>query len=240
MMTQESVGPAPFPSTMWSEVLSLQKDGDVRRRERLERLIGRYWRPVYWAFRTDGRLTDSEARDLTQDFFLEILEGGVISGVDPAIGSFRRYLKGALRNFVRNERRRHATQKRGGTARLLSLDFSTAGPEPAALGPDPEAALDRAWAVQLLQESMKDVEETFRREGRLRDLDIFRVYDLAPDGDRPSYAELAARFAVTEDDIWTALRYGRRKLREALSARIGPYVNRESDLFEELRELFGG
>ena len=125
---EPSQAPAAFPSTLWSEVIALQRDNPDGRRERLDRLVQRYWKPVYWAFRTDCGQREEEARDLTQEFFVRILEGRVIEGVDPERGSFRNYLKGALRNFLRNERRKGQTEKRGGGRQPLSIDFDLAGP----------------------------------------------------------------------------------------------------------------
>src|SRR5437667_1354643 len=84
--------PAAFPSTIWSEIIALQVVDLDGRRERLQRLIERYWRPVYWAIRCDKRFSEEEVRDLTQEFFVLILEGQVIPGVDPQLGSFRRHL----------------------------------------------------------------------------------------------------------------------------------------------------
>ena len=86
-------------------------------------LIERYWRPVYWALRADSSVAANEARDLTQEFFIRLLDGHVIATVDPARGSFRSYLKGALRHFLLNELRDARAQKRGGGRKLLSLDF---------------------------------------------------------------------------------------------------------------------
>jgi len=44
---------------------------------------------------------------------------------------------------------------------------------------------------------------------------------------------------MTEAEVWTALRFCRRRLREAVLEKISPYVRDETGLFAELRELFG-
>ena len=239
-MPEPDRGAALFPSTLWSEVLALQKDDVQGRRERLEKLIGRYWRPVYWALRREGNLNDEESRDLTQDFFIQILEGGVLPGVDPHRGSFRGYLRGALRNFLMNEWRKGAALKRGAGRKPLPIDFAAAGSEPPALGADAETALDRAWGRQILDEALRDLEAVLAREGRPRDMEVFRIYDLDPGPEKPSYDEVARRMGFPKAEVWTALRYCRRKMRDLVLEKISPYVQNEQQLFEELHDLFGG
>ncbi len=234
----ESSAPARFPSTMWSEVLACRVDDPERRRERMGRLIERYWRPVYWALRADSGVKPEEARDLAQEFFIRILEGQVIASVDPSRGSFRQYLKGALRHFLMNELRNARTQKRGGGARHLSLDFDSVGPEPAALERDPDKALDRAWALQLLDEAVRELERRFASAGKPGDAAIFRSYEMGGPV-RPSYADLARQHGIDERAVRTALRAGRRELRRILLEKISDYVRNEAELGDELRELFG-
>jgi len=169
-MSEPSRAPVAFPSTLWSEVIALQGNDQEKRRERLDHLVQRYWKPVYWALRTDCGQREEEARDLTQEFFVRVLEGRVIEGVDPERGSFRNYLKGALRNFLMNERRKGQTEKRGGGRRHLSINFDGIGPEPAGLGADPEKALDRAWTMQILDDALAAAGDQLIREGREREL----------------------------------------------------------------------
>jgi RNA polymerase sigma-70 factor (ECF subfamily) len=179
-----------------------------------------------------------EAPDLTQDFFIRILEGEILPGVDPDRGSFRHYLRGALRNFLLKDFRHGHTQKRGGGRKLLSLDFEHAGPMPAAAGGDPAEVLDRAWARQLLDEALKDLEAELAAEGRAREFDLFRSYDLAGGGESPSYADLAAKHAIPELEVWRILRSCRQRLRGLVMNRIGPYVRDGGELVREFQELF--
>lgn len=232
-----AIGPQAFPSTLWSEILAL-KGNPNDRRARLEKLILRYWRPVYWAVRSFPGVRPEEAPDLTQDFFIRILEGDILPGVDPERGSFRHYLRGALRNLLLQDFRRGNTQKRGGGRRVLSLDFEQAGPEPSAAGGDPAEVLDRAWARQLLDEALKDLESELAAQGRAVDLEIFRSYDLAGGGEAPSYADLAAKHGIQELEVWRVLRSCRQRLRGLVMNRIGPYVRDGGELAREFQELF--
>lgn len=204
------------------------------------RLIERYWRPVYWTVRASAGVGEHEARDLTQEFFIRILEGRVIGSVDPAKGSFRAYLRGALKYFLLESREKANRLKRGGGKPPLSLDFEDAGVEPADLGSEPEVALDRAWAFQMLREAVEDLDRSLRADGRAREADVFQAYEMSAEGVKPTYGEVGARFGLGPDDVWNILRMCRKRLRDGLVARIGNYVRSESDIFDELKELFGG
>ncbi len=231
---------AAFPSTLWSEVIALQNVDPEKHRERLARLIERYWKPVYWAVRSYSGLVKEEAADLTQEFFSRILDGQVISTADPAKGSFRAYLKGALHHFLLDEWKRGRAKKRGGDRKILSWNVEDAGPEPPSLGSDPGTALDRAWAIQLLEEAVETLVAEMAAKGRAREMEIFRRFELSPAGPRPSYSELGAEHGLGPLEVQNALRFCRRKLRAILMEKVGTYVRNEAELFDELRELFGG
>ncbi len=236
-MTTPTAGPpAPFPSTMWSEILSFREGDDAARRERLEQLARRYWKPVYWALRAEPSVTPEEAADLAQEFFLRLMEGRILAAADPDRGSFRKYLKACLRNFLLHELRDARALKRGGGAAFLPLEAGSLLAAPAPAG-GPEQALDRAWAAELLEEAVRDLDAALR-PARALEADVFRDYELADPAARPSYADLAARHGVTPREIRTALRAGRRELRALLAGKIRHYVHTESDAAGEFRELF--
>ena len=60
--------------------------------------------------------------DLTQEFFLRFLEKRWLDAADPGKGRLRTYLIVAMRNFMANEWRRAAAQRRGGGKPALPLD----------------------------------------------------------------------------------------------------------------------
>ena len=237
MEAGSSASQQAFPSTLWSEVLAFKGDPEDRR-ERLERLILRYWRPVHRAVCAHAGVKSEEAPDLTQEFFVQILEGGILPGVDPELGSFRNYLNGALRNFLLKDFRRGNTDKRGGGRRKLSLDFDSEKFLPAASGTDPAEVLDKAWARELLDEAVADLEVELRGEGRSIDFDVFKSYDLAGAADARSYSALAGQYGLEELDVWRMLRSCRTRLRRLILARIGPYVRDEAEVVREFQELF--
>jgi DNA-directed RNA polymerase specialized sigma24 family protein len=83
-------GARAFPTTHWSLILSSAGETGVAETA-LSELCRIYWFPVYWFIR--GRcFSPEEAQDLTQEFFLHLLNKGVFTFADPAVGRFRSFL----------------------------------------------------------------------------------------------------------------------------------------------------
>jgi len=80
-----------------------------------------YWYPLYAYVRRRGYPTD-QAQDLTQEFFIRVLEGRCLDRADPEKGRFRAFLLTSMRFFLGDEADRHRAQKRGGGP-VLSLDL---------------------------------------------------------------------------------------------------------------------
>jgi DNA-directed RNA polymerase specialized sigma24 family protein len=96
-----------FETTRWSLVLAAAGDS----REALEWLCSTYWYPLYAFIRRHGH--DAEAaRDLTQSFFLRVLDGDLLRRADPQRGRFRTFLLASVKHFMANERTRAEALKR--------------------------------------------------------------------------------------------------------------------------------
>src|SRR5262249_20377596 len=113
-------GAAHFTTTHWSVVLEAQGESPAAQ-EALEKLCAIYWRPIYGFVHRQG-VGPTEAEDLTQGFFAELLEHRSLSAVRKEKGRFRSYLLGALKYFLADERRRAMAIKRGKGQRLIPLE----------------------------------------------------------------------------------------------------------------------
>ena len=93
----------------------------------MERLCRTYWYPLYCFVRRKG-YSHEDASDLTQAFFALFLEKRYLKSVDAALGKFRTFLLASMEThcFLANEWDKSQTLKRGGGARVLSLDDATA------------------------------------------------------------------------------------------------------------------
>src|SRR5881275_2566952 len=80
-----------------------------------------YWRPIF-AFICRRGYTVPDAQDLTQDFFLMILEGDILKRADPNRGRFRSLLLKAVQNFLADDAIRKRARKRGGDMKFVSWD----------------------------------------------------------------------------------------------------------------------
>ena len=80
-------GASQFPTTRWTLVVAA---GDPRRKEARSALVAlceNYWYPLYAYLRRRGYAAD-QAQDLTQDFFIRLLEGRYLDRADPEKGRF--------------------------------------------------------------------------------------------------------------------------------------------------------
>jgi len=110
-----------------------------------------------------------DARDLTQEFFVRLLERQSLANAHPDRGKFRSFILGAMNHFLADERAKMQTQKRGGGHKILSLDLMAAEQrfdlEPAD-NATPDKAFDKQWATALLNEVLNRLEDAYRRDGK--------------------------------------------------------------------------
>jgi RNA polymerase sigma factor (sigma-70 family) len=202
-----------FPETRWSQLLELRDPAHPRYAEHLERLAKQYWNPV---FHYAQALSRADAEDLTQQFFAMLLSRRDLEKLSPERGSFRGFLKIALRNFVTSAARAEAVRK------VVPLreeaDFRS-----------PEQAFDREWARGVLVDAVGRL----KSEAAPAAFEIFREYCLEESG--ASYADLARRHGIREDDVRNRLRELRQRLREILETQLRDYLAPGQDLEAELR-----
>ncbi len=231
-------GPREFATTHWSLVVAANPDkaSGTRARKALEELCRAYWYPLYAFVRYRGYSSD-DAQDLTQSFFVRIIETGGFVSADPERGRFRSYLLGAMKHFLVNEWHRARAQKRGGGVTFLELD----GLDPEAryaLEPaqstDPDADFDREWA----QESIARAMEKLRAESEARGkVELFEALKGSLTGDEPARSETAARLGMTDGAVKVAVHRLRQRYRELLRAEIAETVTDPSDVDVEMRHL---
>jgi len=202
-----------FPETRWSQLLELRDPSHPRYAEHLERLAKQYWSPV---FHYAQALSKTDAEDLTQQFFAMLLARRDLEKLTPERGSFRGFLKTALRHFVLS------------AGRAASLRATVPLREAADLT-SPELAFDREWARGVLAAAVARL----RKESTPTAFEIFREYCLEESG--ASYADLARRHHVSEDDVRNRLREARQRLRDILEDLLRDYLLPGQDVDAELR-----
>src|SRR5271163_4424569 len=128
-----------FPLTRWS-VLDAARSGDESERVRaMDTLCAAYWKPVYKYVRLRWIRPTEDAQDLTQGFFVQVIERRLLDKFDPAKSRLRTYLRVCVDSFVINEEKAAKRQKRGGHVLHVALDFAGAEEELGGAAMDPAA-----------------------------------------------------------------------------------------------------
>src|ERR1700759_2846866 len=116
---------AQFHTTRWTLVMVSAQSQAEGGPAALSELCRIYWYPLYSFVRRRG-YSPHDAQDLTQGFFLHLLEHRALSGVDRLKGKFRSFLLACFQNYLSAETHRAKRLKRGGQCQFVSLDLETA------------------------------------------------------------------------------------------------------------------
>jgi RNA polymerase sigma factor (sigma-70 family) len=230
-------GRAIFSTTNWSVVLEAQGQSPAAQ-EALEKLCRTYWRPVYSFIRREGT-GHEEAEDLTQAFFVLLLQRRNFDDVRKEKGRLRSYLLTSLKHFLVSQHRRAVTVKRGKGQQPVPLE------ELAAMGrADIEPAdhlsadriYERRWALTLMEQVLRRLRDEYVMAGNTELYDLLK--QLLPDEPgAPSRAEIAARLGMTENALRQAFHRFRHRYQVLLREEIGHTVAIASDVEDELRHL---
>lgn len=237
--TMRTMASSEFLSTHWSIVLRAGRADDSDARDALAFLCQRYWYPLYVFVRQKG--VDPEgAEDVTQGFFVRLIEKQVLEQAAPARGRFRSFLLASLQNFLANEWDRANAQKRGGGRPLLSFDIE-AGESRLRFEPShdltPEKIFDRAWAVQLLELVVGRLRNEFADKGKAEEFDRLQEF-LAGKAADASYEQAAAELGMSPAAVRQAAHRLRKRYRELLRAEVAQTVADEDEIDDEIRGLF--
>jgi RNA polymerase sigma factor (sigma-70 family) len=230
-------GGVAFTTTRWSIVLAAQGPSPAAK-EALEKLCRTYWRPIYGFVRRKGVRTE-EAKDLTQGFFALLLERRDLNAVRREKGRLRSYLLTSLKHFLTNEHNRAMAIKRGEGQQLIPLeDLSErerVGFEPAETLPA-DQIYERRWALSLLDEVLTRLGDEYRAAGNFQLFDRLQK-SLTDEPDRPSPADTAREFGMTESAVRQASYRLRQRYRQLLREEIAHTVMVPGDIEDELRHL---
>jgi hypothetical protein len=147
-----------------------------------------------------------------------------------------------LRRFVGHAERDLHRLKRGGGARVFSLDGDAPLlPELSgnAADADPEKVFERVWLEGLVQQAIGRVRERCARTGKEARFRIYEAYALGSGPQPPSYAELASTFGVTVGEVEKALYLVREDIREELRAAIAQGAGNDREVDDEWKRLLG-
>jgi RNA polymerase sigma-70 factor (ECF subfamily) len=230
---------ASFPTTHWSWVVQAGDASSPAAREALAELCASYWYPVYAFIRRHGHEPD-QAQDLTQAFFVHLLEKGTIAAADPSRGRFRSFVRTACAHFLADQRDRGRARKRGGDQVTVSIDARDAEGrylrEPAH-NLTPERLFERTWVLTVLEHVFERLGQEYEKAGHAALFEQLKGVLTAGPRSVP-YATFAARLGMTEGAVQVAVHRLRRRYRAILLDQIAATLDDPARVEDEVQELF--
>ena len=215
-----------FPSTRWSLIEGACSVHAEERQRALDVLIAAYWKPVYKYIRLHWKKENEEAKDLTQEFFLRLLEKQLLGRFDPNRARLRTYLRVCVDGMVMNEDKAAQRLKRGGDVSLLPLDFESAEGElqqlPIAGPGGPEEYFTREFARSLFSLALERLRTECGTKGKALHYQLLELYDIDEGGRHMTYDEVARKFDVKPTDVTNYLAYAARSSAASCSKSFEP------------------
>lgn len=197
-----------------------------------------YWQPIYFYIRRMGQGPE-DAQDLAQEFFARLFEKNYLQSADREKGKFRSFLLTMLKRFLADQWDRAHRQKRGGGKQFVSLDGQDTElryrSEPSN-GETPETLFEQRWAISLLDQVLKRLEEECASEGKTT---IFQ--ELKPfltNEQESSCADVACKLGITENNVKVTVHRLRQRCRELLREEIARTAASPAQVEEEIQDLF--
>jgi len=236
----EAAARPTFVTTRWTQVLSARGESPEAQMA-LAELSEAYWMPVFRFIRR-SHYADDCARDLTQEFFAQLLAHHGLDQVQQGKGRFRSYLLGAVKHVLSDQLDRVNAAKRGGGQQLVPLDLSTETHTTASLtipdsaSPAPDAFFDRQWALNVIDRALKAVAAEFETAGKGRYFETLKPW-LIGEASSLSQSEAAHELSLSEGAVKVAIHRLRKSFREFVKQEIAGTVDKSVAVQEEMRYL---
>jgi RNA polymerase sigma-70 factor (ECF subfamily) len=231
-----------FLTTEWTVIDHIRSGDQSSSAVLMNDLLKKYWKPVYCYLRRKG-FDNERAKDLTQGFFHEIvLKRSLIEHADKSRGRFRTFLLTALQQYIAEAHRKQHFRKAKPKGFLLSLDELKATQLPEAPAEfSPEDSFHYAWAAQLLDQLLEEVEAKCRVDDKTIHWKVFHDKVLRPimEGtDAPSMEEICRKYDIeSPGKASNMIVTVNRRFRASLIRHIRRSVVRDCEVDEEFQEL---
>jgi len=232
-----------FPHTHWSRLAAVKGDVSAERREALNYLAERYWKPLFCYARRRGYEV-AEAEDLVQGFFVSAFATDLFAKADPARGRFRNFLLKSLQHFLAKEWRDARAQKRRPAEGFVSIRelASESGTVVVPKNTEtPEDAFNQAWLRELVLRVLQTLEQEYLASGKQIHLELLRQRVIAPileGAEVPSLRELADRYALSVKDVENRVITARRAYQRLLRDEIRLYASSDEEVAAEIQDLW--
>ena len=231
---------AEFRPTRWSVVLLSAQSKAPGSQAALATLCRLYWYPLYAFVRRRG-YNPEDAQDLTQGFFLHLLDHKALTRVDPLKGKFRSFLLASIQNYLSKDTDRMRCLKRGGKMEFVPLDAKNAEDRYRLEPTDcltPEKIFDARWALTLLDEAMIRLCAECSGQGKMATLETLKPFLNPIDSETlPSYEQVADQLEVSVGALRTLIYRLRKRYTTLLRAEVARTVSDPGEIDEEIHAL---
>jgi DNA-directed RNA polymerase specialized sigma24 family protein len=199
----------------------------------------RIYRPAVLAFATQALRDEHAAEDLTQEFFVSLLERRRLGQARRDLGKFRTFLLADFKFVLLDHLKRQRAVKRGGGLGQVSMDEVGEGEVPVTL-PDP-SVFDMQWALAVVREVVRILEvEEGRKKGDVPFAELRGFLPGFQAAGTSTYEELEKRYGVSAATLRVRVNRLRERFREILNSVLADTVSDAADLESERKALLGG
>ena len=238
-----SSSPTPFPNTRWTLLQKLRDGSEDDARVALESLCRAYWTPLYAVARYE-RMTEHDAQDAVQGFFVSLLRRETFAKADASQGKLRNLLLKAFSNYCHNEWSKEQRQKRGEGAEHVPLHDIVRAEERLSkdlLGPglSAEKIYAREWARAVLHRSLSALREQYQARGQEQRFLLLQG-PLMQEDDATRLDALAAGADMAPGALRVALHRMRGQYREHIERELAVTLdtNDPAEIQAEIGDLF--
>ena len=229
-----------FRTTRWTVVLLSAQSQAPGSQAALGELCRTYWYALYAYIRRRGR-NPEEAQDLTQGFFLHLLEHKTLARVDRLKGKFRSFLLGSLQNYLSKEAIRARCLKRGGKVEFVPLEMQAAENryrlEPADRL-SPEKVFEARWALILLQHAVAVLGRQYAVRGKEAVFETLKGFlGIEESSPESSYEAAGQKLGLGVGTVKTLIYRLRKQYMAIVREEVGHTVSDPSEIEDELRSL---
>ena len=218
-----------FPTTNWTALAEATVEGGESEKVALENFCNQYWHPIAMMIQVKGGSPD-RIEDLTQDFFLKLIERDFMRRAAREKGSFRNFLLKALNDFLIDDARHTKAAKRGGGVENLELA------EDSVPHWDSDLVFDRAWAESVFNIAVEEVAKEVKRKRSDEQWRVLQFF-LTVKEHEVSYEDLGIALGLKEGAAKTEVSRMRKRFREHLRFQVGKTVSAPHEIEEELAFL---
>lgn len=238
--TMTSKRSAHFPTTAWSVIRQAKDRDNAEYLTAMNRFMADYWRPVFYFVRARGYSFD-RAQDVTQDFFIRLLEKDWIAKADRERGRFRTFLLTILTRFLSDQSVPRAPKQKTFDQQLVTIS-ALIGDDERSFEPSDEMTADavfmKRWAQALIANVLRQVSRWCDDRGRPDWFEIFSRHNFPPPGTSTmKKTALAARFSLSRDQVRYAADQVNEQFVLLLRQEVADQVGTDADIDAEIREL---